>query len=170
MSATTYRDIPATLLRLQELITKLGYTCETITPGELFVFTATTYSPGGEPISIHINVTANGENKHLGEGNYIAFEVFSPCHIEDEQDEADLSLFIMQLIEEVDLTTIQYVPSTRQILVSRVDCITPQLPDKHIVDHILTPLINEFLHVFTLIESSLEENTPMTPVQPRYLN
>ncbi len=159
-------DIPATLQRLFTLISGLGYECEVIDKDELFVFTATTTPIYGEEITININVTANGDNRHLGEGNYIAFEVFMPFNPVDKDDELQISYYIMQLLTEVDLTTIQYVPQTQQILISRVDCITPQLTDNHIITHIIKPIINEFLHIFNIIESTPQNTNPT----PQYLN
>lgn len=149
-------NLPAALHRLYTLISDMGYECEIVDKDELFIFTASTHIHTGERITININVTPNGENTLIGDGNYIALEVFIPCHVEDEEDERDISLYIMQLIEQVDMIAIQYVPHSRQILISRVDCISEQLPDNFIVNHILRPTINEFLHIFYLIESSRE--------------
>lgn len=159
-------NIKATLQRLFTLISRMGYECEVIDKDELFVFTASTTSLYGEDITININVTANGDNKHIGKGNYIAFEVFSPYNPIDKDDELQISYYIMQLLTEVDLTTIQYVPQTQQILISRVDCISPELSDHHIIQHIIKPVINEFLHIFNIIEST-PQNGYSTP---QYLN
>lgn len=71
-------DIPGTLQRLATLVSQMGYECEVV-DDELFVFTASVVDDYGDEITININVTANGENKHIGQGNYIAFEVFIPC-------------------------------------------------------------------------------------------
>lgn len=152
-------NIPAALNRLCKLITQMGYTCEIIDEDELFVFTATTYTDDGEELCININVTANGENNMIGTGNYIALEVFVPCNVTCQQDELNLSFLIMNLLTEVDLTTVQYVPEIKQILISRVDCISNEIPDKFIVNHILNPVIKEFLHIFYLIENTPQENT-----------
>lgn len=162
-------DIPAALNRLHTLISRMGYECEIITPDELFVFTASTYTLSRERITLNINVTANGENSNIGKGNYIALEVFFPCNITEEEDEAHLAVLIMQLIEEVDMIAIQYIADSQQILLSRVDCIAPELPDSYIINHILTPAINEFLHIFCIIESSMEEPIIHNPTK-QYLN
>lgn len=150
------KEIPSTLQRLSTLIARMGYECEIITPGELFVFTVKITTENGEPIDIYINVTENGENHLIGEGNYIALETFIPCGPIAQEEELLLCNYIMKLIMQVDLTTIQYVHASQQVLISRVDCITPDIPDNHIIDHILQPTINEFKHIFTLIE-----NTPL---------
>ncbi|MBQ8564629.1 MAG: hypothetical protein IJ442_02200 [Bacteroidaceae bacterium] len=163
-------DIPGTLQRLATLVSQMGYECEVV-DDELFVFTASVVDDYGDEITININVTANGENKHIGQGNYIAFEVFIPCAPVGREEELQICYYIMQLIMEVDLTTIQYVPKTQQILISRVDCITPELPDGHIIEHVIRPTINEFLHIFTLIEAP-QKTDEGREVQPssRYLN
>lgn len=152
-------DIPATLNRLRNIIESMGYTCEVIDPNELFVFTASTYTDQGEEISININVTANGENHNIGSGNYIAFEVFAPCQVYDSNDELNLCFYIMYLMAQVDMITIQYTPENKQILISRVDCISDELTDTHIINHIIQPTINEFLHTFYLIENNEHDNT-----------
>ena len=161
-------NIAATLKRLCAIVEEMGYSCEVV-DDELFIFTASTHTHRGEAITININVTANGENKNIGEGNYIAWEVFIPCHVESEEDERDIALYIMELIEEVDMIAIQYVSQSRQILISRVDCISEDLPDLFIVNHIIRPTINEFLHIFRLIENS-QEPPQEIPTTKRYLN
>lgn len=165
-------DIPGTLQRLAALISQMGYECEMVNKDELFVFMASVINDYGDEIAININVTANGENRHIGQGNYIAFEVFIPCAPISKEEELQICYYIMQLIMGVDLTTIQYVPQTQQILISRVDCITSELSDNHIIEHIIRPTINEFLHIFTLIEAPQntadEKSTATAPV--RYLN
>lgn len=175
------RNIPAALNRLHTIITHMGYECEIIDEDNLFIFEATIDTDDGDKLNININVTENGENQLIGDGNYIALEVFIPCEIETKEDEMELSYYIMELISHVDLTTIQYVPQTRQILISRVDCISNDLTDDFIINHILTPCINEFLYIFYLIESQPpqalikedDEETPSsisTPNTKRYLN
>ena len=161
-----HTDIPATLNRLYNLISAMGYECEVIDKDELFVFTATTHTYKGDEITLNINVTENGPNDHIGQGNYIAFEVFIPCQPEDREEEMEICYYIMKLIMEVDMTTIQYVPQTQQILISRVDCISEDLTDNHITQHIIKPVINEFLHIFDLIESTPLNESPT----PQYLN
>ena len=87
----------------------------------------------------------------------------------------ELSYYIMELITHVDLTTIQYVPQTHQILISRVDCISNDISDDFIINHILTPCINEFLYIFYLIENKppqalIQDEEPPKPCNKRYLN
>lgn len=167
-------DIPATLKRLFLLVSQMGYECEMLDENELFVFTATLPDAGKEDITISINVTANGRNEHIGEGNYIAFEVFIPCGLLTETEELQISYYIMKLMEEVDLIAIQYVPSIHQVLISRVDCIREDLPDDFITDYIIKPMVNEFLHVFSVIEFSPEDDeisdTILPQVKSQYLN
>lgn len=165
-------DIPTTLQRLATLISHMGYECEVVDENELLVFTASIINDYGDEIAININVTANGENKNIGEGNYIAFEVFIPCVPMTHDDELQICYYIMQLIMQVDLTTIQYLPKTQQILISRVDCISEELSDRHIINHIIQPTINEFLHIFTLIESPQPDTdeAPIPPSDRKYLN
>lgn len=165
-------DIPATLQRLATLISQMGYECEVIDKNELLVFTASIVNEYGDEITININVTANGENKNIGEGNYIAFEVFIPCVPITHDEELQICYYIMQLIMEVDLTTIQYLPKTQQILISRVDCISDELSDQHIVNHIIQPTVNEFLHIFTLIEAPQSDSNEVSKpnTETKYLN
>lgn len=165
-------DIPGALQRLATLISQIGYECEIIDQDELFVFPVTITNEYGDEIAININVTANGENKHIGTGNYIAFEVFIPCAPASREEELQLCYYVMQLIMEVDITTIQYVPKTQQILISRVDCIDDELPDDYIIDHIIRPTINEIKHIFTVIESPSYNNeaTPSEHASQQYLN
>ena len=165
---TAASNIATTLKRLCTIVEGMGYNCEVI-DDELFIFTATTHTHRGEAITININVTANGENNNIGDGNYIAWEVFIPCHVENEEDERDIAMYIMELIEEVDMIAIQYVGHSRQILMSRVDCISEELPDSFIINHIISPSINEFLHIFRLIENS-QEPPQEIPTTKRYLN
>ncbi len=161
------KNIPAALNRLRTLLIGMGYDCEVIDANDLFIFSAYTFTDSGRKISININVTENGENLLIGDGNYVAFEVFIPCEVETNEDEYSLYCYIMQLITHVDMTTIQYVEQTQQILISRVDCIADELPDRFIIDHILTPTIREFLHIFYLIENTKE---PISTLPKQYLN
>ena len=149
-----HTNIPATLARLRNIIEKMGYPCEVIDPEELFVFTASTYTDNGEEISINVNVTANGENNNIGTGNYMALEVFAPCQVYDDSDELNLCYYIMYLMSQVDMISIQYTPENKQILLARVDCISDELSDTFIIDHIIQPSINEFLYTFYLIENN----------------
>ena len=87
----------------------------------------------------------------------------------------ELSYYIMELITHVDMSTIQYVPQTKQILISRVDCINEGISDEFIVNHILAPCINEFLYIFYLIESrapqaTSEKEEPAKTNKKQYLN
>ena len=173
-------DIPKALKRLNSLIERMGYACDVIDDDNLFIFEASIDTDDGDTMNININVTENGENQLIGDGNYIALEVFIPCEIECREDELELSYYIMDLITHVDLTTIQYVPQSRQILISRVECISNELTDDYIINHILAPCINEFLYIFYLIESKPpqalikdEEEIPTTmptSANKRYLN
>ena len=173
------RDIPQALKRLRTLITRMGYECEVIDEDNLFIFEAKIDTDDGDTLSININVTENGENQLIGDGNYIALEVFIPCEVSTREDEMELSYYIMELITHVDLTTIQYVPQTRQILISRVDCISDDITDDFIINHILAPCINEFLYIFYLIENKppqalIKDEEPEPQPAPtgnkRYLN
>ena len=170
MKATT--NIPLALNRIHRLVSQMGYKCEIIDKDELFVFQAYATTDNGDEITININVTVNGENSHIGDGNYLALEVFIPCNVRSEDDELDICYYIMELITQVDLITIQYVPEIQQILMSRVDCIDDQLPDSYIINHILQPSINEFLHIFYLIENTTTDIVPsvLTPPSDKYLN
>lgn len=173
-------DIPKALKRLNSLIERMGYTCDVIDEDNIFIFEASIDTDDGDTMNININVTENGENQLIGNGNYIALEVFIPCEIECREDELELSYYIMDLITHVDLTTIQYVPQSHQILISRVDCISDDLTDDYIINHILAPCINEFLYIFYLIENNPpqalikdEEEIPTTMPSTgnkRYLN
>ena len=175
-------NIPMALNRLHRLVGQMGYECEMIDEDNLFIFEATIDTDDGDSLVVNINVTENGKNELIGEGNYIALEVFIPCSVDTREDEMELSYYIMELITHVDLTTIQYVPQTRQILISRVDCISDELSDNFIINHILRPCINEFLYIFYLIENKPpqalikdeEEEEVPTLIPPasnkRYLN
>ena len=168
-------NIPAALKRLRTLVTSMGFECEVIDEDNLFIFEASIDTDDGDTLSININVTENGENHLIGDGNYIALEVFIPCDVETIEEEMELSYYIMELITHVDLSTIQYVPQSKQILISRVDCIDEGTSDEHIINHILAPCINEFLYIFYLIESrapQAPEEIKETPAQSKkqYLN
>ncbi len=156
------KDITSAMHRLYTLISNLGYECEIIDEKELFVINTTLTAENGDEIEIFINVTPNGKNHLIGEGNYIAFEVFMPCSPISPEEEMVLCNYIMKLLLQVDLTTIQYVHESKQILISRVDCITPQLPDNHIINHIIIPTINEFKHIFSLIERNSFDEEPQS--------
>lgn len=169
------KNIPAALDRLRKIVTEMGFECEVIDKENLFVFEATIDTDDGDTLSININVTENGENHLIGDGNYIALEVFIPCEAETIEEEMELSYYIMELITHVDLSTIQYVPQTKQILISRVDCINEGISDDFIVNHILAPCINEFLYIFYLIESRAPQAPPEIEETPKpnkkqYLN
>lgn len=169
------KNIPEALKRLHTLITHMGYECEVVDKDNLFIFQANIDTDDGDSLCININVTENGENQLIGDGNYIALEVFIPCDVKTREDEMELSYYIMELITHVDLTTIQYVPQTHQILISRVDCISNDISDDFIINHILTPCINEFLYIFYLIENKppqalIQDEEPPKPCNKRYLN
>ena len=169
------KNIPAALKRLQRLASEMGFECETIDEENLFIFEASIDTDDGDKLSININVTENGENHLIGDGNYIALEVFIPCDVETIEEEMELSYYIMELITHVDMSTIQYVPQTKQILISRVDCINESISDEFIVNHILAPCINEFLYIFYLIESrapqaTSEKEEPVKTNKKQYLN
>ncbi|MBR3950697.1 MAG: hypothetical protein IKJ79_02130 [Bacteroidaceae bacterium] len=169
------KNIPEALKRLRTLITHMGYECEVVDKDNLFIFQANIDTDDGDSLCININVTENGENQLIGDGNYIALEVFIPCDVKTREDEMELSYYIMELITHVDLTTIQYVPQTHQILISRVDCISNDISDDFIINHILTPCINEFLYIFYLIENKppqalIQDEEPPKPCNKRYLN
>ena len=106
------KNIPEALKRLRTLITHMGYECEVVDKDNLFIFQANIDTDDGDSLCININVTENGENQLIGDGNYIALEVFIPCDVKTREDEMELSYYIMELITHVDLTTIQYVPQT----------------------------------------------------------
>ena len=169
------KNIPAALKRLHTLVSSMGFECEVIDEENLFIFEASIDTDDGDKLSININVTENGENHLIGDDNYVALEVFIPCDVETIEEEMELSYYIMELITHVDMSTIQYVPQTKQILISRVDCINEGISDEFIINNILAPCINEFLYIFYLIENKppqalIKDEEPAPTGNKRYLN